>query len=264
MYPYPGRPLVRMKETGLPATESIHEVKKGSNNTNGIGSLGEKSLHAELKQWYSRHGDQLETVIDGFHIDIVRDDLLIEVQTRSLSSLRKKLEALIDNYTVRVVHPVAQEKRIRHQKPGRRPGRARRSPKTCDVMDLFPELVSIPAFMTHPNFSLEVLLIVEEEIRIDDGRGSWRRKRQSLGDHRLVEVRERHVFHTPADLFDVLPAGLPREFTTKDIADLCGRPRWIAQKTAYCLREMEAIHVVGKRGNALVYTTADTLTKQPG
>ena len=60
--------------------------KKASNNL--IGTLGEKSLHAELKQWYMQPGDLLEEMVDGFHIDIVRGKLLIEIQTTNFSSIK--------------------------------------------------------------------------------------------------------------------------------------------------------------------------------
>ena len=35
-----------------------------------VGTLGEKSLHAALKQWYKQPGDILEEMVDGFFIDI--------------------------------------------------------------------------------------------------------------------------------------------------------------------------------------------------
>ena len=37
-----------------------------------IGTLGEKSLHAALKRWYARPDDQIECVVEGYHIDLVR------------------------------------------------------------------------------------------------------------------------------------------------------------------------------------------------
>jgi hypothetical protein len=55
----------------------------------GIGLLNEKPLHASLKQWYARPGDRFEVPVDGFVIDVVRDDLLIEIQTRNFSSLKR-------------------------------------------------------------------------------------------------------------------------------------------------------------------------------
>ncbi len=57
---------------------------------NTIGSLNEKSLHAALKAWCLQPGDQTEVPVDGYIIDIVRGDLLIEVQTRNFSTCAKR------------------------------------------------------------------------------------------------------------------------------------------------------------------------------
>jgi hypothetical protein len=79
---------------------------------NLIGTLGEKNLHSALKAWYSRPGDRLEAEVDGFHIDIVRRRVLIEIQTGNFSSLKRKLNSLIGKHPVRLVFPIAQEKWI--------------------------------------------------------------------------------------------------------------------------------------------------------
>jgi hypothetical protein len=71
-----------------------------------IGTLRERPLHASLKRWYARPGDLTEVAVDGFVIDLVRRDLLIEVQTRGFSSVRHKVAALLDRgHHVRIVHP---------------------------------------------------------------------------------------------------------------------------------------------------------------
>src|SRR6185503_11946586 len=69
----------------------------------GIGLLNEKPLHASLKQWYARPGDQFEVPVGGFVIDIVRDDLLIEIQTRNFSSIKSKLNKLAHSHRVRLI-----------------------------------------------------------------------------------------------------------------------------------------------------------------
>ena len=46
--------------------------------------LREKPLHAGVKRWYAEDGDRIEVPIGGYVIDLVRGDLLIEVQTRGL------------------------------------------------------------------------------------------------------------------------------------------------------------------------------------
>ena len=80
--------------------------------TPGIGSLKETSLHAALKDWAGKPGDRFEFPIDGYLIDIVRDDLLIEIQTRNFSMIKAKLERLLENHKVHLIHPIAQEKWI--------------------------------------------------------------------------------------------------------------------------------------------------------
>jgi hypothetical protein len=71
----------------------------------GIGTLRETGLHADLKRWYAQPGDEFEIALDGFVIDIRRGQHLIEIQTRSFSSMRRKLLALAERHPVRVVHP---------------------------------------------------------------------------------------------------------------------------------------------------------------
>ena len=129
-----------------------------------IGTLGEKSLHSALKKWYAHPKDRVEVEVDGFHIDIIRRNLLIEIQTTNFSSLRRKLTTLIEKHPVRLVFPIAQEKWIvRVAKDGKTHLGRRKSPKKGNIFHLFDELVYIPGLITHPNFSLETLLIQEEE-----------------------------------------------------------------------------------------------------
>ena len=75
--------------------------------SNGVGLLNEKPLHASLKAWYAQPGDRFEVQVDGSVIDIVRDELLVEIQTRSFSALKRKLEKLVISHPVRLVFPIA-------------------------------------------------------------------------------------------------------------------------------------------------------------
>lgn len=220
-----------------------------------IGTLGERSLHSELKNWYAKPGDRLEQLLDGFHIDIVRRKLLIEIQTTNFSSQKQKLKKLIRKHKVRLVFPIAREKWIvRLAADGVTLLGNRKSPKKGNIFHLFEEFVSIPELIKHRNFSMEVLLIQKEEIRCDDGQGSWRRKGLSIIDHRLIEVVDRYMFNKPADFLSLIPANLPVPFSTLDLAERIGQPRWLAQKMAYCLRQMGAIDAAGKIGNSVLYS----------
>lgn len=216
--------------------------------------MGETSLHDEVKRWYAQPGDRLEEWVDGYLIDIVRDDQLIEIQTGNFSAIKAKLENLVRRHPVRLVHPIAQTKWIvRLDARGGRVSR-RRSPRRGRVEDLFLELVYIPHLMEEPKFSLEALMVHSEEELIDDGRGSWKRRRWSVHDRRLLDVVERTTFSAPADFKKLLPEALPEEFKTRELAELLGLRVNIAQKMTYSLRQMDVIETIGKRGRANIYS----------
>ena len=221
-----------------------------------IGTLNEKPLHAALKAWYAKPSDQFEVRIDGYVIDIVRDDWLIEIQTRSFGAMKRKLEKLTRRHQVRLVYPIAREKWIvKQDDEGVNTGKRRKSPKRGSVEQIFDELVSIPKLLMNENLSLEILLIQEEEVRrFGGGRRKWWRRKWRTYERRLLQVIETRCFNSPADLARLLPATLPEPFTTADLATGLSKPRPVAQRMAYCLREMEVITVTGKRGNAMLYS----------
>jgi hypothetical protein len=219
-----------------------------------IGTLRETSLHAALKDWYVRPGDFVEQVVAGYIVDIVRGDSLIEIQTGNFTSLKRKLKALLPDHAVHLVYPVAQEKWVCRKTPdGQLLGR-RKSPRRGHIEVVFVELVRVVNLAVHPNFSLEVVMIQAEDIWTDDGYGSWRRKGWSLSDRRLLAVQSQKLFSCPRDYRQLLPV-FTEPFLTSDLAQALGLSRASAQKMAYCLREMGLIRVVGKRGNALLYSS---------
>ena len=219
----------------------------------GIGLLNEKALHASLKQWYALPGDRLEVSVDGFVIDIVRDDLLIEIQTRNFSSIKSKLTNLVRSHRVRLVYPIVQEKWIVRSANGNgKEAIRRKSPKRGRMEDLFWELVSIPQLMLNPNFSLEVLMIRGEEVRRYSEARRRVRKRWLLEGRRLLEVLDQRSFGHSADWLRFLPDGLEL-FTTSDLASRMNTRIELAQKMAYCLREARMIELIGKRGRANLY-----------
>ncbi len=217
-----------------------------------IGVLREQHLHAALKEWFREDGDLLEVGVGGFVIDLVRGDLLIEIQTRGFSSMRRKLDRLLDEHPFRLVHPIAAEKWIRKIDEAGCEVSRRRSPKRGIAADVGAELVSFPALLSHPNFTLEVLLVQEEEVRQPDPT-AWRRNGWKIVERRLVGLLERVVFSRPEDLVGLLPGGLPDPFTTADLASGLGRSRHLAQEVAYCLREAGVLAVAGRSKGGIEY-----------
>ena len=214
----------------------------------------ENSLHEGVKRWYAKPGDLIEENLEGYLIDIVRGEQLIEIQTSNFSAIKKKLAKLIRHHRVRLVHPVSQRKWIVRIDTNKETVSRRRSPRRGRVEDVFLELVYMPDLMKEPRFSLEVLLVHSEEVLVDDGRGSWRRRGWSIHDRRLLKVMESHVFTEPRDFLGLLPESLSPEFTTRQLSEALGLRLNIAQKMVYALRHMETIEAIGKRGRAPIYT----------
>jgi hypothetical protein len=129
---------------------------------NASSSGNESSLHSAIKKCYFLEGDRLEARVEDFVVEIIRGDLLIEVKTANLSSIKSKLLRLLDAHKVRLVYSIPRTKWIvRRLIPNGEISGRRRSPK---------------------------------KIWCGDGRGSWRRKGASIEDRHLIRVFERQIF----------------------------------------------------------------------
>ncbi|MGH4124505.1 MAG: hypothetical protein ACREV6_16405 [Clostridium sp.] len=219
----------------------------------GININNEKSLHSSIKQWYAMPGDRLEVKVDKYIIDLVREDSLIEIQTRNFSAIGNKLRALVKYNMVTLVHPIAIEKYIVTMDDSAKVISRRKSPKKGKLVDLFDELIRIPDLIDEENFILEILMTKEEEIRCKDGKGSWRRKGISIVDRKLVQVVEKVTFKEGKDFLMFLPEDLPENFTNKDLAKILKVTVYKTRKVTYCLRKMKIIKEVGKLRNELIF-----------
>ena len=216
-----------------------------------IGLLNEKPLCAALKAWYAQPGDRFEVPLDGFVIDIVRDNVLLEIQTRHFGAIKSKLATLVSSHQVRLIYPIALEKWIvQSSVNGDGFATRRKSPKRGRVEDLFRELVGIPRLLSHQNFSLEVLLTREEETRRFDRRRRWRAKGWVTEERRLLEVMDRKVFDGPASWLALL------RNEAVHIERPCARDRCTARSGSeddvYAPRS-GCVKPAGKRGRAVLY-----------
>lgn len=235
--------------------------KTSSDSQNIIGSLNEQSLHLSIKSWYLLPEDRSEVRIGRYIVDVVRPgvggDLLIEIQTKNFSAIRAKLRKLVIDHNVRLVHPIAGLKWIVKISPsGGETISRRRSPKKGKLIDIFDELLRMPDLINDDNFTLEVLLIEVEEIRCDDGEGSWRRKGISIKDRRLINVVDRILFTKREDFVRFIPTDLDMPFSNKTFARHTGISVYQARRATYTLKHMGVIAEVGRNGNELLFNLA--------
>ena len=221
----------------------------------------EPSLHRDLKAHYAGEHAQTEVRFGRYRIDVVDGERLIEIQHGSLAAIRRKLVDLLATHQVHVVKPiVARKTLVKRRRAGGRVVERRLSPKRGSLVDLFEELVYVRSVYPHPRLTIEVVLVEIEEWRRP---GHGRRRRWRLNDHivedqKLLAIQEAQRIATAADLELLLPGPLPAVFDTKELAAHYQFPRHIAQRIAYCLREMGAIRQIAKRRNSLVYEVRRT------
>jgi hypothetical protein len=218
-----------------------------------IGTLNEGALHAQLKDWYRRRGDRVEQVVDGFVVDLIRGNLLVEIQTGGFAPLRRKLELLTGQHRVRLVAPVPLVRTIIRLSDEGELLSARRSPRRGRIEDIFSRLVSIPSLLCRSRFELDVILSHQDELRVYRQGQAFRRHGWVVAGRRLVSVEQCVRIACPGDAARLLPPGLPELFDTAQLAEAAAIERRLAQQMAYCLRAMGVLETTGKRGNAVVH-----------
>jgi hypothetical protein len=217
--------------------------------------MNEFSLHSEIKKAVSLSGDRFEVKLDNYIVDILRENLAIEVQTKNFSALKEKLRVLTKKHRVRVVYPLVENKWITYVSKDDVVLNNLKSPRKGRLTDVFGELVMIPDMIGEENFSLEVLLIDMEEVRCADGRGSWRRRGVSIREKRLLKVNSRVLFQNRADYLKILPDSLNDVFTNRELAKLARISVGIARQITYCLRKSGVVRLVDVKGRELAFQT---------
>ncbi|MCK4758224.1 MAG: hypothetical protein KAS67_07220 [Thermoplasmata archaeon] len=220
----------------------------------GINLLNEYSLHSLIKHLYSLPGDRFEVRVGTYIIDVVRGDILIEIQTRSFSSIRDKLRTLVKTHEVRLIHPIIVQKWVVYvdKDTGKKLGK-RKSPRKGKPIDLFRELIRMPGLVKHPNLSIILYMVQAEETRIRGVKKGWRGRGYKILDRRIIGVDEVISLNHPGDYLRFLPDGLDNPFTNKMLAHEADIRIREAGWITYCLKKMGAIQEVGKRGRELLF-----------
>jgi len=211
--------------------------------------MPERGLHAELKEWLREPGDLVEGTVWGYRADIIRGDLLIEIQTGNFPQIRAKLAKLLKGYRVRLVHPVAERRWVIRDVDGRKQRRV--SPHRGRVEEVFNELVYCPTLPLDPNFSLEVLMVHAEEAQAVRWRGK-KRTRYTVTERHLVKAVGREVFERPADYLRLIP-DMHGAFTARQLSKVAKLRITLARRMVYCLAKMGVIEEVGSVARAKLY-----------
>jgi hypothetical protein len=219
-----------------------------------IGTEREGSLHRALKLRYSGAGGKTEVIRGGYVCDgLTKDGHMIEVQTGSFGPLKNKIPRLLLQGPVRIIHPIILRKTIETRDGRGAFLRRRLSPKKGTAWDLFDALIHAPELPLLRGLSVELALVDVLEIRVLDGKGSWRRRGASIADRIITEYHETMAFNAPRDYRLFLPVKAGEQFTAKSLGEKAGITPETARKALYVLTRIGLAERRGKAGNAYVY-----------
>ncbi len=233
------------------------QVLGAGTEPNGIGTLGEKTLHAVLKQYLEPERQYQEVPVGGFVADIKRGRRIIEIQTRSFDRLLKKLPELLQEHDVTVVYPLPHRKTLSWIDPETgETTKARRSPKTGTPADAFRELYKLRPLFPHSGLTIHIMMIDLEEYRYLNGWSYDKKRGSSRCDRLPSQIAAEYMLCIPQDFAKLLPP-LPKPFLVKDLM----KAARISQRAASCgvalLRALGVIRQCGTQGRAYCYELAE-------
>ena len=237
--------------------QSIAKIISREHENHGIGTLGEKTLHAVVKNYVEPNEDYHEVPLLGYVADVYREGKIFEIQTANFNTMRSKLQAFLKEYKVTIVYPVPAVKWLRwiDEETGEITDR-RKSPKTGTPYEVFKELYKIKSFLKHPNLSVWILMIDMEESRLLNGWSADRKKGSCRHDRMPVELVEEIHLDCVQDYRMLVPPEL-ENFTSKEYAKATKLTVKRAQTALNVLYALDIVERTGKKGNSYLYEVTD-------
>lgn len=234
----------------------------------GIGTLGEKQMHAAIKRFIcpdtSKHEIKLDKNADDnetktktrrFVADILDGKTVYEIQTGSFGPLVKKIEWILNNtdYNVTVIHPIAKTKWVNIICEEGNISRRYKSPKKGKLEDLASELYYIRDFISCPRFSLVILMLEAEQYKKNVEKGKRGRSKYQKYELIPVNLLRAYVFHGIEDYRCFVPNELDGAFTVKQYSDATKIRGRDAYSMIHTLCYLGFLREQGKIGRATAY-----------
>ena len=224
----------------------------------GIGTLGEKTLHAVLKNYYEPHEEKHEIKVGRFVADIVGEQGVIEIQTRNFGSLLEKLDNFLEFCEVTVVYPLPALKYVAWlDMDTGEIGEKHKSPKKCRIYDAFKEIIRIKYALDNPRFHLVLCFLEMDEIRYLNGWSKDKKRGSSRCDRIPKDIIEEVRFDCVEDYRRFLPDGLPEEFTSAHYAKACRISKQLASSGLNILNYLGLVEHDNKKGKSFIYKVVE-------
>lgn len=194
-----------------------------SEEREGIGRLGEKTLHRTLKYYFEPDKNCHEVKFCDSVADIKNENGIIEIQTRSFNKLLPKLEKFLETCNVTVVYPIIGSKTICRVDPDS--GEAlqlRKSPKKGTASHALAEIAKIRHLIPHERLIVMLVFVDVRETRRSTGSVKVGRQKTTKIDTIPTAISSFIVLKDPEDYKRLIPEALSGEFSSKEFEKATG------------------------------------------
>ncbi|MDR2571444.1 MAG: hypothetical protein LBD23_14295 [Oscillospiraceae bacterium] len=207
-----------------------------------------------MKRYIEPDETKHEIKIGSYVADIVNDNGITEIQTRSFNKLRNKLSEYVETSPVTIVYPLPKTKWLMWiDKETGEISKKRKSPKQGSIYDSIYELYKIKPQLAHHNLRLRLVFVDVEEYRYLDGWSRNRKKGSTRYDRIPVEIVDDIYFESIADYAQFIPNNLQSNFTTMDLKKAADINMRTSQTVLNILHYLGTVKRIGKQGNLHVY-----------
>lgn len=246
-------------ETKITLEEAYNLACSFEARTQVIGIQKEKVLHKTLKYYICPDDTKHEVKITkenkgNLYADILLDNVIFEIQTRSFNALRNKLNEFLKKYHVIIVYPIAYHKQIINLSEDNTILSSKKSPKKGNPLEIFVELYKIKNFLKNDNLGFKIILLDMDEYR----KLTIKKHYRSSGYIRIVQIPKR--IEREINLIDkndynklLVDYNLNKTFTSTDFSKITKLNVKKSRVVLNVLSYLEVVTRVGKKGNSHIY-----------
>ncbi len=215
-----------------------------------IGTKKERTLHQYLKYYFCEEKEYHEQKCLGFIVDILKDNKVIEIQTSSFNTMRKKLNKLLPHYSITIVYPIIQEKIIHSFDEEGVLYSTKKSPKKEHALKIGKELYKISDVLNHNNIHFVCVILKVEEYRIPYI-NRYKQKKMTRINQIPTELIDIIHLNTSLDYLKLIP--FDDEFTSLDFKRISKLSPRDNSSCLLALRKLNVIELVKKDGKKNIY-----------
>lgn len=233
--------------------QACREVMDADKKQGGIGTLGEKTLHAVLKLYFEPDEAKHEIAVGRYVADVCNEHGFTEIQTRQFYRLREKLDFFLNQAPVTVVYPVPALKWLSWIDDTGEVSPKRKSPKQAKACEILPELYKIKPLLSRENLRFCIVMLEVEDYRLKNGWSNDGKRGSTRFERIPVALLDEIWLNDCKDYCKLVPDSLPETFTVKEFAKAAKLSPSKAASAVNVLFSVGALKRIDKIKNAYVY-----------